>query len=167
MYLNLLLKKKKGPTHNFSFNGSTDIKTDKEHIHRGFKDHKGLSYSFNGPTKPTTENKLVYRKPLNIFNYPEYEGKIYRIKTNDIDLEVTDKHRMWVSIYENYQWSPFCFKYPNEIFGKNVKYLNNNTELIKTNNNTIYESFDHYKGGVFCVHVPSEIFYVRYNNKEV
>jgi DNA-directed RNA polymerase beta subunit len=113
------------------------------------------------------ENKLVYRKPLNIFNYPEYEGKIYRIKTNDIDLEVTDKHRMWVSIYENYQWSPFCFKYPNEIFGKNVKYLNNNTELIKTNNNTIYESFDHYKGGVFCVHVPSEIFYVRYNNKEV
>ena len=36
----ILLKREKEPTHHFSFNGSTTIKTDKEHIHRGFKDHK-------------------------------------------------------------------------------------------------------------------------------
>ena len=48
MYLNILLKRKTEQTHNFPYNGSTDIKTDKEHIHRGFKDHKGLSYAFNG-----------------------------------------------------------------------------------------------------------------------
>jgi len=61
MYLNILLKRKKEPTHHFSFNGSTTIKTDKEHIHRGFKDHHGLGYSFNGPTKITTDNKLLYK----------------------------------------------------------------------------------------------------------
>ena len=61
MYLNILLKRKKEPTHHFSFNGSTTIKTDKEHVHKGFKDHKGLSYSFNGPTKITTDNKLLYK----------------------------------------------------------------------------------------------------------
>jgi hypothetical protein len=80
MYLNLLLKKKKGPTHNFSFNGSTDIKTDKEHIHRGFKDHKGLSYSFNGPTKPTTDNKLVYKGFTK-----NYDGPHFHHTTNDTE----------------------------------------------------------------------------------
>ena len=57
MYLNILLKRKKEPTHHFSFNGSTTIKTDKEQVHRGFKDHNSLSYAFNGPT----DNKLIYR----------------------------------------------------------------------------------------------------------
>ena len=61
MYLNILLKRKKEPTHHFSCNASTTIKTDREHIHKGFKDHKGLSYSFNGPTKMTTDNKLLYK----------------------------------------------------------------------------------------------------------
>ena len=42
MYLNILLKRKKEPTHHFSFNGSSIIKTDKEHVHRGFKDHNGI-----------------------------------------------------------------------------------------------------------------------------
>jgi hypothetical protein len=120
------------------------------------------------------ENKIVYRKPLNIFNYPNYKGEIYRIKTDEIDLEVTDKHRMWVSIGEytdinknEYNWSPYCFKYPSEIFGKTVKYLNNNEELIKTKHNTLYESFSNYEGGVFCVEVPSNIFYVRRNGHEI
>ena len=61
MYLNILLKRKTEQTHNFPYNGSTEIKTDKEHIHRGFKDHKGLSYSFNGSTKYSTDNKQLYQ----------------------------------------------------------------------------------------------------------
>ena len=42
MYLNILLKRKKEPTHHFSFNGSTTIKTDKEHVHKGLKTIKGF-----------------------------------------------------------------------------------------------------------------------------
>ena len=57
MYLNILSKRKTEQTHNFSFNGSTEIKTDKEHIHRGFKDHKGLSYSVNGSKTYSRDNK--------------------------------------------------------------------------------------------------------------
>ena len=48
MYLNILLKSKREPTHNLSFNGSTNIETDKEHIHRDFKEHNGLFYNFDG-----------------------------------------------------------------------------------------------------------------------
>ena len=61
MYLNILLKRKKEPTHHFSFNGSTNIETDKEHIHRGFKEHNELSYKFNGSTKYSTDSKLLYK----------------------------------------------------------------------------------------------------------
>ena len=61
MYLNILLKRKKEPTHHFSFNGSTNVETDKEHIHRGFKEHNGLSYNFNGSTKYSTDSKLLYK----------------------------------------------------------------------------------------------------------
>ena len=61
MYLNILLKRKKEPTHHFSFDGLTAIKTGREQVHRGFHDHKGLSYPFNGPTKFSTDNKLLYR----------------------------------------------------------------------------------------------------------
>ena len=80
MYLNLLLKRKKEPTHHFSFNNSTEIKTDKEHIHKGLKDHKGLTYSFNGPTKVTNDNKLVYRGFTK-----HYEGSHFNHKTDDTE----------------------------------------------------------------------------------
>ena len=36
MYLNILLKRKKEPTHHFSFSSKPEIKTDKEHSYRGF-----------------------------------------------------------------------------------------------------------------------------------
>ena len=115
MYLNILLKRKKEPPRHFSFNGSTTIKTDKEHIHRGFKDHKGLSYAFNGPTKINTDNKLLYRgftknyapsrfhhskddneylknfnlhpttKPVELFT--EYKNKYPKLSDNEYSLE--------------------------------------------------------------------------------
>ena len=43
MYLNIYLKRKNDPTHHFLNNRSTKIETDKEHIHRGFKEHNILS----------------------------------------------------------------------------------------------------------------------------
>lgn len=30
-------------------------------------------------------------------NYPDYEGSMYYIKNQSIDLAVTGNHRMWVS----------------------------------------------------------------------
>ena len=87
MYLNILLKRKTEQTHNFPYNASTDIKTDKEHIHRGFKDHKGLSYSFNGSTKYSTDNKQLYQGHTkhyspNTFNHNRNYDREYFNKFN-------------------------------------------------------------------------------------
>ena len=63
MYLNILLKRKTEQTHNFPYNASAEIKTDKDHIHRGFKDHKGLSYAFDG-VNYSIDNKKKFIKDI-------------------------------------------------------------------------------------------------------
>ena len=103
MYLNILLKRKTEQTHNFPYNGSTEIKTDKEHIHRGFKDHKGLSYSFNG-VNYSIDNKKVYQGHTKNYNSSEfnynrnYDREYYNQfhihpKTRPIELYTEYKNR--------------------------------------------------------------------------
>jgi hypothetical protein len=104
MYLNILLKRKTEQTHNFPYKASTDIKTDKDHIHRGFKDHKGLSYSFNGSTTYSTDNKQLYHGHTknyspNAFNHNrnydrEYFNKFnVHPKTRPVELYTEYKNR--------------------------------------------------------------------------
>ena len=65
------------------------------------------------------DGKLVYEKPIDIMIYPDYEGPMYYIKNQVIDLEVTGNHRMWVSkVHEN----NYDFARADEIVGKIVKY---------------------------------------------
>jgi hypothetical protein len=55
-------------------------------------------------------------------NYPDYEGSMYYIKNQSIDLAVTGNHRMWVSKKENNVWLPFDFERADQLLGKIVKY---------------------------------------------
>jgi hypothetical protein len=87
--------------------------------------------------KVTTEHKvatleystgqLVYQNPLNVFNYPQYNGDLYHIKNANIDLLVTLKHRMLVKEGKNYAQSFADYKLikAKDIFGKYYKYLKN------------------------------------------
>ena len=43
------------------------------------------------------DGAVVYEKPKNIMIYPDYQGNMYRVKNEDIDLYVSENHRMWVS----------------------------------------------------------------------
>ena len=113
------------------------------------------------------DNKMVFRKPLNVYHYPNYNGKLYIIKTDKLELKTTFNHRMWVSLYENNQWTPFNFHYAKDIIGKRVKYLNKDGEIEINQDNIIEESYNDFNGPVHCVEVPSNIFYVRCNGKEV
>jgi DNA-directed RNA polymerase II subunit RPB2 len=69
-------------------------------------------------------NKLVYEKPLCCLLFPEYNGKMYHIKNNKIDLNVTSEHRMFVSEYNYYSksWDPYSLKLAQDIIGQPVKY---------------------------------------------
>lgn len=195
-------------------------------------------------------NTLVYENPISLLHYPEFKGNLYQVTNNDIDLIVTDKHRMWANIDDNgyqlievnkignnnakyqkyatdndnntrgvdklneqlYEYLSDCTKYADwpqslnslqcklvvsELF-KNTCYWNTQHKEIAdsimiiglhagvainiieeetyklelTNNETIVGSQDvkllqNIECPVFCLQVPSEIFYVRRNGKAV
>ena len=73
---------------------------------------------------------LVYEKPEAIHHYPDFEGEMYHISNQGVDLDVTTNHRMWVSLrghvkvddkYKD-QWMPYGFQYAEDIIGKRLRY---------------------------------------------
>jgi hypothetical protein len=73
--------------------------------------------------KVATLNKsgeLEYQNPLNIYDYPDYEGSMYSIKNKKVDLLVTGNHRMWAS----YDGEKYDFIMAKDVFCKNVVYKN-------------------------------------------
>jgi DNA-directed RNA polymerase II subunit RPB2 len=65
-------------------------------------------------------NKLRYCKPSEIQSY-DYEGKMYCVKSNQVDLLVTPNHRMWVST----RTGKYKIELAEEIYGTRRKYLKN------------------------------------------
>ena len=70
------------------------------------------------------DGKLVYDKPIKLLSYPDYSGKMYHIKSQQIDLNVTTNHRMWVSrpYGREKEWQPYQLVTAEEINTKHVKY---------------------------------------------
>lgn len=67
--------------------------------------------------------KLVYEKPIDIMYYPDYQGDMYYIENEDIDLAVTGNHRMWVSKYNRKKvWTEYSFERADKIYKTTHKY---------------------------------------------
>lgn len=101
----------------------------------GWKKHFQLN--MNDYIATLKNNKLVYEKPLHIYDYPEHIGNIYTIENDLIDFKVTDGHRMWVSEFKTTDntWSDFNFEYSKNIIGKHRKYKKD--ALWENNNFTL------------------------------
>jgi hypothetical protein len=69
------------------------------------------------------EGKLQYALPLRTFEY-DYSGKMYEIKSQQVDLQVTPNHRMWVATPHRRMWR-WGFHEARDIQGKHVKYQKN------------------------------------------
>jgi hypothetical protein len=69
------------------------------------------------------DDKLVYEHPTKLMYYPNYEGEMYHIKTQQVDLNVTGKHRMWVS--DGKKNSTYGFELAKDILGQHRKYKKN------------------------------------------
>ena len=69
-------------------------------------------------------DKLVYEYPLEVLEFPNYKGKMYRIKNQNIDLDVTINHKMWVSYPygRKKEWQPYKLVKAEDLLGKHVKY---------------------------------------------
>jgi TATA-box binding protein (TBP) (component of TFIID and TFIIIB) len=132
---------------------------------KGWKKYEELSFEDEIATLDKDTHNIIYSKPTNIHYYPEFEGIIYHVLNDNIDISVTDKHRMLISQDNN-----------NELV--EVKNIVNNTVKYYTSDITTQNilSFivkhsdykqEYIKTSVFCLSVPSEIFMVRRNGKMV
>ena len=70
------------------------------------------------------DGRLVYEHPTKIMRYPNFKGKMYHVVNTCIDLQVTMKHRMWVSTKHGKQqkWGAPDFMLAQDMLGKSVKY---------------------------------------------
>lgn len=104
-------------------------------------------------------NIQVFDYPIEIHKYENnYPKTLYSVKNENIDTIITDGHRVYVD--------------DKLIPIKDLDRTNNTFYTWKTRNNTfqvnlttdvkIYQSTDN----VYCISVPSEIFYIRRNDKE-
>jgi hypothetical protein len=140
----------------------------------GWKFHEQLNMDDEIAT--LEDNIMVYKKPTNIFHYPDYKGKMYHIKTQSIDLNVTDGHRMWVAKPDPHKengWLKYEFEFAKDIIGQTrmyktaVNFCQHDIPVHNSlnKNNVIEEKLYDYEGPVFCVEVPSGVFMVRRNGK--
>jgi DNA-directed RNA polymerase beta subunit len=126
------------------------------------------------------DDELAYDKPIKLLHYPDYKGKMITVKNEHIDLNVTANHRMYVDIGTYHDFindelvkkdygTGFELIEASKLSGyQQVKYKKLNGNIINTygiiTENSTYstESTE-----VFCLEVPSEIFCVRRNGKDV
>ena len=103
------------------------LRTDKCEILtiQGWKKHNELT--IDDLIATLVNNKLVYEKPKQIFYYQNVTHDMYHISNESIELDVTMKHRMWVSqkydaSSNSSNWSDFNFEYAMNLVGKERKY---------------------------------------------
>jgi hypothetical protein len=64
---------------------------------------------------------MQYTTPLEVMSY-DYKGKMYYVKSNQVDLLVTPNHRMYVG---NQDHANFGFQLAEDIYGKRLTYKKN------------------------------------------
>lgn len=91
----------------------------------GWKYFKNIT--MNDKIASLKAHELVYEKPKKLLHYPHYNGKMYHIKNQQLDLLTTPNHRMLVSkLYGRKQiWQEHELSEAKEIFGKHRKYKKN------------------------------------------
>jgi DNA-directed RNA polymerase beta subunit len=102
-------------------------------IHCLTMDHEVLTFdgwklygalTMNDRIATLKDGKLVYENPIALLHFPNFQGKLYNISNQQIDLSVTDNHRMWVSkpYGREREWRPYELVVASELVGKHVKY---------------------------------------------
>uniref|UniRef100_A0A6C0CDY3 DNA-directed RNA polymerase n=1 Tax=viral metagenome TaxID=1070528 RepID=A0A6C0CDY3_9ZZZZ len=103
-------------------------------IHCLTKDHEVLTVNGWKPINEITtldkvatltNNVLNYENPIRAYHYPEYNGLMYKINDNNIDLDVTINHRMYIQEFDGVKWSPYKLEKAEDIINKTVSYKKN------------------------------------------
>ena len=87
----------------------------------GWKSIKDITKDDNVATRDDKGN-IIYQKPNEIFHYPDYEGKMYKLTSINVELDTTLNHRMLV---RNDNSSNYELIKAEDIIGKDVRYKKN------------------------------------------
>ncbi len=112
------------------------------------------------------EGVVVYDHPTALHHYPDYEGDFYELN-HQVSMKTTMNHRMYVSLQstKTRKWQPYQLLEARQVMQHGlVKYKSQTSEVLVHHSLT---KVTHEKCPVFCVSVPSQIFYVRRNGCEV
>ena len=113
------------------------------------------------------DTKLEYHNPKNIYKF-HYEGTMYKVRSEKVDLDTTMDHDLYVKL-ANIQDSKYeriaAEKVYNldKIFKCGIDNDCNEEILITKDNESLYK----FNGEVGCLEVPSHVFMIRQNNKNV
>jgi len=98
------------------YSDDTDVLTDKGWIH-----FTELTTKHKVATLMEDRQTMQYTTPLEVMEY-DFDGNMYLIQSNQVDLLVTPNHRMYVG---NRDGNRFDFKLAEELYGKRVTYKKN------------------------------------------
>jgi DNA-directed RNA polymerase beta subunit len=110
-------------------------------------------------------SQLEYVNPIETLVF-DHDGEMYEVETQGVSQKVTLNHRMWVQKRDRPNYELVLAK---EIVGENVLFKS----YDETSQNTYDVSFymessnvsNDFRGKVYCLRVPSEVFLVRRNGK--
>lgn len=114
---------------------------------------------------------IHYVNPIDVYEF-QYNGDMYKLRSNMVDLDVTMDHQMYVKpIDEN----SFRLIPARDVIRKQISYKILFSEYIADSISDVdlfeekqkSESIYHYDGHVYCLEVPSHVFLVRQNGKNV
>jgi len=72
-----------------------------------------------------TNNVLNYENPIRTYKYPDYNGYMYKVSNNNVELDVTINHRMYIQEFDGITWSPYKLEKAEDIINKTIAYKKN------------------------------------------
>jgi hypothetical protein len=122
----------------------------------------------------TDDDKYVFENPVGVYSF-EYEGNIVSIRSDNVDIDVTIDHELYVKVDNNPHFtlersdallkSKVYFKH-NASDEKGVKLFDDEkipdfSRVNMKNKSKLYN----YQGTVSCIEVRTHVFMARYNGK--
>jgi DNA-directed RNA polymerase II subunit RPB2 len=110
-------------------------------------------------------SQLEYVNPIETLVF-DHDGEMYEVETQGVSQKVTLNHRMWVQKRDRPNYELVLAK---EIVGENVLFKSYDETTQSTYDVSFYMESSNvsndFRGKVYCLRVPSEVFLVRRNGK--
>lgn len=110
------------------------------------------------------DDTIKYENPIDVYKF-NYTGDIYHLTSNEVDLDVTIDHELYVKLNDSFELVEAAKVFQTDCVYKSFDFETNQNYEIKPTNK--HEEIHKFTGSVYCLEVPSHVFMIRQNNKNV